>query len=581
MIAKFLDAAIVALGAAVLLAWAGAGIDVELGSVRIRIQDWLRPSVALAIVVAVRAAATSRRSHPPPLPGTHLAFLALLLACTGVYLHHHVRVAGGLDSYGYVSTARLIAAGKLSEPQPLARVLPFDNALSAATPLGHVPRADGETSVPRFPIGLPLVMAAFSIFGPDGPFFVPLVMAVVALALTAALAQTGQSSVLAGLHAPTAPSAPIAPIAPLLAAALLAVDPLFAAYAMQPMSDVPATCWLLAAVWLALWDRARSAAGGAAAGLCGGMAILTRPALLPAVIVLLGLTWLSQRDRRKTVAFASVVLAVAAIQAGLNAYMYGSPFASGYGTASHMFELSLARLSANASNFGKWLTYSHTPLFWLMWPAALFLLRRERWAWQLSAVAAAAAAPYMFYIVFDDWESSRFLLPAIALVLVLFTRALAHLTHRPSLLRSQGWASPTHLTHLGFFLLALACAGASHRFLQREGTYRLATLEAKYALAGEWFRNNTSERAVVLASLHSGTIRMYGGRQSIRWDQIPPAALTQTVQRLQAAGFEPYLALDLPSEPPLFEERFHENPAAAEQIARVRVVNIYRLMSAY
>ena len=35
----------------------------------------------------------------------------------------------------------------------------------------------------------------------------------------------------------------------LFAAVLVAVDPLFAAYAIQPMSDVPATCWLLAALW--------------------------------------------------------------------------------------------------------------------------------------------------------------------------------------------------------------------------------------------------------------------------------------------------------------------------------------------
>ena len=429
-------------------------------------------------------------------------------------------------------------------------------------------------------------MAAFSVFGPQGPFFVPLVMALAALALMFALTLAAPLSMLAGPHPrslsfggasttrfPPAPHSGRGRYAPtthpshlLLAAALLAVDPLFAAYAMQPMSDVPATCWLLAAVWLALGDRARSGIGGTAAGLCAGMAILTRPALFPAVLILLALTWFSKRDGRRAMAFAAVVLAVVAIQAGLNVYMYGSPVASGYGTASHMFELSIARLSANASNFGKWLTYSHTPLFWLMWPAALLVLRREPWAWQLSAVAAAAAAPYMFYIVFDDWESSRFLLPAIALVIVLFAGALAKFARMP---------------HLAFFLIALACAAASHSFLEREGIYRLATLEAKYALTGEWFRNNTSERAVVLASLHSGTIRMYGERQSIRWDQIPQSALGETVQRLVAAGYEPYLALDLPSEPPLFEERFHDKSVGIEQIARVRVVNIFKFMSAY
>ena len=90
-----------------------------------------------------------------------------------------------------------------------------------------------------------------------------------------------------------------------------------------------------------------------------------------------------------------------------------------------MFELSTSRLAANVSNFSKWLTYSHTPLFWLLWPGALLVLRHQRWAWHLSAVAAAAAAPYLFYIVFDDWESSRFLLPSIALITILSVRAIS------------------------------------------------------------------------------------------------------------------------------------------------------------
>ena len=100
-------------------------------------------------------------------------------------------------------------------------------------------------------------------------------------------------------------------------------------------------------------------------------------------------------------------------------------------------------------------------------------------------------------------------------------------------------------------------------------------------LTGEWFKANTSERAVVLAGLHSGTIRLYGGRATIRWDLIPEQALAATLQALIAAGYEPYLALDLPSEPALFDERFKGQPLHAEQTARVRVVNIYKFMSAH
>jgi hypothetical protein len=87
---------------------------------------------------------------------------------------------------------------------------------------------------------------------------------------------------------------------------------------------------------------------------------------------------------------------------------------------------------------------------------------------------------------------------------------------------------------------------------------------------------------VVLAALHSGSIRFYGQRETIRWDQIPADKLEATLHNLRDQGYEPYLALDVPSEPPLFDERFAgRSTTTLEQIARIRVVNIYRFVSAH
>jgi len=407
------------------------------------------------------------------------------------------------------------------------------------------------------------MMAAFTILGPSGPFFVPLVMACVAMAMAFLLASSAEleanGSQLAG---------------GLLATAVVAVDPIFAAYAMQPMSDVPATAWLLASIW-ASQDRHKQQELGwlAAAGFFGGMAILTRPALTPAVAVLI---WLrARRSTRARIVIGGIVAGFVAAQLLLNLALYGNAEVSGYGTVSHMFELSGSRLMANIANFGKWLTHSHTLLFWLLWPGSMWILRKERSAWDLSAIAAAAALPYLFYVVFDDWESSRFLLPAIVLVLVLFARAL-------TVTLSEHLSHPSHLSHLVVVVLAFAWAFTAHNFLEREGVYRFASVESKYALVGEWFKTHTPERAVVLAGLHSGSIRLYGQRETVRWDQIPEDKLEATLRNLRDRGYEPYLALDVPSEPPLFQARFGpQRAAAAEQIARVRVVNIYRFVSAH
>ena len=542
---RLLDAVIVLLASSLILMLALGGIDYDLGPVPIRLHDWIRPLVLLAIAAGARGALGGRSiGH-----AVSLGFLALLLAAGAVYAQHHVRVAGGLDSYGYVTAASLLASGHLSEPQKLVSLLPFAGASTAAAPLGYVPGVDGKTSVPRFPLGFPAVMAPFTIAGPAGPFFVPLVMAFITIALAYLLGRE-----------------PGFPVSGLFAASLVAADPLVAAYAMQPMSDVPATCWQLAALWIRLERPARPIAAGA----CAGMALLTRPALLPAVLVLVVVT--AGVPPRRCLALAGTVLGFVALQAALNVMPYGGIATSGYGTASHMFELSFSRLGANASNFGKWLTYSHTLLFWLLWPASLWVLRHKTWAWQMSAVASAAAAPYLFYLVFDDWESGRFVLSAIVLVLVLTARAMAHVIS--DLAGASGTRRALGATAL--FAISFGCATASHRFLEREGIYGRGTLEAKYALVGDWFKTHTSDRAVVFAGLHSGSLRLYGLRETIRWDEVPSGSLGPTIRSLVAAGYEPYLVLDQPSEPPLFAERFRTEPEVkTEQVARVRVADIY------
>ena len=564
MTARAFDALVVLSIAALLLVAAIGGVDLDMPWTRVRLHDWTRPFVLLVVAAGVRGWMARSRPDWRQAWLTSICtsgMVGVIVAAIAIYLSAHVRVAGGLDSYGYVSSAQLLAAGRLSQPRPLAEVLPFDRPMRAAAPLGYVPSGDGRSSVPRFPLGLPFVMAAFAIVDPRGPFFVPLAMACVAIGLAFALGRR------ASVAYP-------GPGTGLLAAVLVAIDPLFAAYAMQPMSDVPATAWLLASIWASAdMDEEPSPALGwlAAAGFFGGMAILTRPALAPAVAVLI---WIRARRRitRSSIVLASAAAALVALQLALNLALYGGIAVSGYGSASYMFELSGSRLLANIANFGKWLTYSHTALFWLLWPGSMWVLRKDRSAWNLSAIAVAAALPYLFYIVFDDWESSRFLLATIVIVLILTAQAC-------SMVLRQFARRPVHASVM--FVLALSCAAASHRFLEREGIYGRPSLEEKYRLVGEWFKSNTSERVVVLSGLHSGTIRMYGDRDTVRWDEIPEHDLTATLRALIDAGREPYLALDLPSEPPLFEARFRGQPLHMEQIARVRVVNIYRFMSAY
>jgi hypothetical protein len=70
-------------------------------------------------------------------------------------------VASGSDIHGYVSKAHLWAAGRLHVDQPLLRELRWPNDQWAVAPLGYRPATAGDSSVPVYPPGLPLVMALF------------------------------------------------------------------------------------------------------------------------------------------------------------------------------------------------------------------------------------------------------------------------------------------------------------------------------------------------------------------------------------------------------------------------------------
>ncbi len=193
MTRKLLDAAIVVLAAVLLLIIALGGIDYDWGILRVRLHSVSRPALLLGAALAARAwIFTIDTSYIAT-----RAMLALLLTAAAIYATYHVRVCGGLDSYGYVSTSALITSGRLTQPQPLVAYLPFEGASSAVAPLGYVAGPGGNTEVPRFPLGLPIVMAVFRIFGPMGPFYVPLLMAYVTMALAYLIGASGATGAMA------------------------------------------------------------------------------------------------------------------------------------------------------------------------------------------------------------------------------------------------------------------------------------------------------------------------------------------------------------------------------------------------
>ena len=61
---------------------------------------------------------------------------------------------------------------------------------------------------------------------------------------------------------------------------------------------------------------------------------------------------------------------------------------------------------------------------------------------------------------------------------------------------------------------------------------------------------------------HSGSIRHYSGRPTLRYDSLDPEWLDRAIAHLRSAGYEPYLLLEK-FEVPIFRERFAAQKSVA------------------
>ena len=101
---------------------------------------------------------------------------------------------------------------------------------------------------------------------------------------------------------------------------------------------------------------------------------------------------------------------------------------------------------------------------------------------------------------------------------------------------------------------------------------------SRYPLAGEWVNVNTPPNSVVLANQHSGSLRWYGKRQTLRWDLIAPGDLTTVVHDLESHGATAYVALE-GAEVAMFDEKFADviNKVRVDHVGRIRNVQFLRL----
>lgn len=541
------------MGAAVASILVGGGLALGPFSVAVR-APW-RLLAAGVILLGLRVFLRSRESDAPGPTVVadardtlvRAGLTAGIIGAVGVWCVFQVRVCGGIDSYGYVSTAAGLAQGQLVYPQPLLALLPYADPMWSVTPHGWVPAAAAGAIAPAYPLGFPILMAAaILVGGPSAAFYIPLLLAVGILALTWRLARVYGDG-----------------IAALAAVLVVAFNPVMTNMAIQPMSDVPAAFWYLLAVTALVVERPRPGL----AGLAFGMAVWTRPltaVLLPALLIV------APRDRRQLAKFILAGVPIALVMAAVQWHLYGSPWRTGYGGTQGLF--TTANIARHLAAYTKWLVLAHSPLF-----VVALLAGAWRGAGRLGLAAVVGLVlgviPYLFNLqFFDDVDLLRYLLPALVPCLVVATLGVSDLLARfmrPGL----------RVVTLG--VLAGTVAAGSFTFVKGTFAFQLRQQEQKYVQTAGWIAEHAPANGVVLADLHSGALRLYAQRMTLRWPLVPPGKLGPTIRAFQANRLPCLAVADGEREVQnLIERLSREGPdLVAEPVFRVRTVMIYRVYS--
>ena len=510
-----------------LVAWLTGGIDARVFGLTLRARGALRPLAAAVVLLAVyaaleRRALRERLRNPARLAASLAPWLAgaLALITTIDAIRYGAFVAGGSDSYGYLSEAYGWATGRLPQPYAVPLSLPFPSSDWMQTPLGWWPARAPHTIAPSYAPGLPLLMAiGILVADPLGPYLVVPLCAGLFVWAAFVLARR-----IAG------------PAAGLAAALLAATSPVVLFMSLWPMSDVPAGAMWTAAAAAAVAGSRRGAVG---AGLLAALALLIRSNLAPlaaAPLAFIVLTVPPAERLRRAALYSVSVVAAAAFVAALNAAWFGSPFLSGYGNPRDLYTLD--NVWPNLQRYTAWIWQSQSP--WIVVSAVSVIALRRRSArrapvalmWLMCAVTLLC---YVSYERYDQWWFLRFLIPALGVFFVLIAVSLVLIAER--LPRPWGAA-------LAVVVLVLLVRHAVVYSIGQQMFGPFKASEHKYADVGAFIARQLPGDAVLFSMQHSGSIRYYGGRHTLRYDLLDPASATGAAAEIERLGLHPYLAIE-------------------------------------
>lgn len=466
------------------------------------------------------------RPGPPRSRGLcTLAVIVSVLAAVAYswfLIDHMATYAGGADSSGYFNSAKLLVYGQSDiSVRKIPGLQPPNWNWIYQQPLGFEVNRTTGLMVPTYPVGLPLhlLLASRLVGWAQSATLINVVTALATAMLFWLLARR------LGLSRPWAFAGVV----------LFAACPLFVFFSLQPMSDMPATAWTLAALWSALKSREHRA-WSLAAGAAVGMAVLIRPTnllLMVPVLYVLGLDW------RRGVGLALGGLPFAVFLAIYNLRLYGHIFTTGYSNIDSL--LGWRFVLHNAAHFAKWIVLLLTPIM-LLAPAVAWIRRIPLQVRVLLGLwFGVIVGFYAFYFHSGEtWWYLRFILPALPAVIVAALLVTQTLFDRVP--------SPATRVAVAAVLLVAALV-AQIRWNRTLEVTAIARQERAYYDAAHWLRATVAPDSIIVAMQMSGALHYYTDFPLIRYDVIPPEAiarLRQTARQHHQSIYAPLFPFEVP-----------------------------------
>jgi hypothetical protein len=448
---------------------------------------------------------------------TNLVFLVIVfVTLTTFFRSYSTDVAGGSDSYGYVSQAHQLINGQVYSPENVLSSFGLPENSGQSHPLGYRPHGS-DGIVPTYPFGYPLLLAlAIAIGGPQAAYWVTSLLASGTILITYFLGKS-----LAGREAG------------IIAATLTFLLPNFLWSSFNPMSDVPATFVATLALLMLIGSRPGQPLADVVLGFAVGFGIWQRPNMILLVIpVLCWLIW--QRDLSRLFRFGASVMPFFVVSGVANTYLYGAPWSSGYGSLP--LAPTLADAAARAFRHLLRLHDQQAGVGLVLLVCGLAFGRMElAHRVILASVGGLLLIFFAFYAIDDAWWYGRFLLPALPAIAVIEASAVVRLL---DIGRGQ------LLGRVTTGLLGVVFAWASLGYAVENGVFTQWVGESRYPAAARLARDNVQSPALVLAMQHSGSLRHYGALPTIRYDEMPTARLLETLQQVSQAGGSLYFLGD-------------------------------------